>query len=258
MPDLSDLLWVREEIIYFCYPKLSLNQQLIHSVFTRRGGVSGPPYDSLNTSYTVGDRPENITVNLSKIKETIQAKRLIFMNQSHGADIHVLRKSNFERQNKAPLADAMITDMPGVALMVKQADCQGVIVFDPKIGVVANVHCGWRSNVKNILGRTVTRMRKDFGCHESDLLAAIGPSLGPCCAEFVSHDEIFPKEFERFMVRKNYFDLWAISYWQLLKAGLSKANVEVARICTSCRTDLFYSYRCEGKTGRFATVAMLK
>ncbi len=256
--NLSDLLWVREDVTYFCYPNLSLNQQLIHGVFTRHGGASDPPYSSLNTSYSLGDRPENVTANLSKIKETIQAKHLIFMNQSHGAEIYVLRKGDFKRQGSIPLADAMITDIPGIALMVKQADCQGVIIFDPRNRVVANVHCGWRSNVKNILGRTVTRMREDFGSRGSDLLAAIGPSLGPCCAEFVSHEEIFPKEFEPFMVRKNYFDLWAISYWQLLEAGLGKENIELAGICTRCRTDLFYSYRGEGETGRFATVAMLK
>jgi len=258
MPDLSDILWVREDLTYFCYPKLSLNQQLIHGVFARCGGVSDPPYDSLNTSYSVGDRPENVTANLSKIKKTILAKHLIFMNQSHGADIHILRKDDFERQGAVPSVDAMITDMPGVAILVKQADCQGIIIFDPGNGVVANVHSGWRSNVRNILGRTIARMREDFGSHAPDLLAAIGPSLGPCCAEFVSYKEIFPKEFERFMVRKNYFDLWAVSYWQLLEAGLRKENIELAGICTSCRTDLFYSYRGEGKTGRFATVAMLK
>jgi len=258
IPDLSDLLWVREDATYFCYPKLILSQQLTHGVFTRLGGMSDPPYGSLNTSYSVGDRPESVTANLSKIKEAIRANHLIFMNQSHGADIHIVNKDDFEVQSNVPLADAIITDTPGVALMVKQADCQGVIIFDPKNAVVANVHCGWRSNVKNILRHTVTRMRKVFGCRETDLLAAIGPSLGPCCAEFVSHKEIFPKEFERFMVRKNYFDLWAISYWQLLEAGLSKENIELAGICTRCRTDLFYSYRGEGKTGRFATVAMVK
>ena len=78
--NLSDLLWVREDVTYFCYPKLSLNQQLIHGVFTRHGGASDPPYNSLNTSYSLGDRPENVTANLSKIKETIQANHLIFMN----------------------------------------------------------------------------------------------------------------------------------------------------------------------------------
>jgi len=89
-------------------------------------------------------------------------------------------------------------------------------------------------------------------------MAAIGPSLGPCCGEFITHEQIFPNEFRQFMVRENYFDLWRISRWQLLNAGLIEENIEVAGICTRCRTDMFYSYRAEGITGRFATVAMLK
>ena len=89
-------------------------------------------------------------------------------------------------------------------------------------------------------------------------MAAIGPSLGPCCAEFVTYRDIFPEEFDRFMVDENHFDLWALSSWQLENAGMRPENIEVAGLCTRCRTDLFYSYRAEGNTGRFGTVAMLR
>jgi copper oxidase (laccase) domain-containing protein len=88
-------------------------------------------------------------------------------------------------------------------------------------------------------------------------MAAIGPSLGPCCAEFVSHKEIFPDRFMRYLVRENHFDLWAISRSQLMEAGIDRDKIEVAGICTKCHSDLFFSYRAEGVTGRFATVAML-
>ena len=255
--NLSDLLWPNRGIRYFQYPMLSANPHLVHGVFTRRGGESAPPFHSLNTSYSVGDLPEYVTGNLSKIKDTIGAVRLRFMNQSHGTEIVVLGKECVEGPDSTPHADAIITEIPHVALMVKQADCQGVIIFDPGKRVLANVHCGWRGNVRNILGRVIARMSKEFDCKAKDLLAAIGPSLGPCCSEFVSYRQIFPKGFEHFMVRKNYFDLWAISCWQLVEAGVRDENIQVAGICTRCRTDLFYSYRGEGKTGRFATVAML-
>ncbi len=162
-----------------------------------------------------------------------------------------------DRKVETPSVDAVITDTPNIAILVKQADCQGVIIFDPEKRVVANVHCGWRGNAKNILGNVVTRMKHDFGCKGRDLLATIGPSLGPCCAEFVGHEKIFPNSFEEFMVRENYFNLWAISEWQLLNAGLRQENIEIASICTRCRTDLFYSYRGEGETGRFGSVVML-
>ena len=89
---LPNLLWVREKIIYFRYPNLFLNPQLVHGVFTRHGGCSEAHYHSLNTSYTVGDAPDNVTANHHTIKETIGANRLIFMNQSHGTDILILRK----------------------------------------------------------------------------------------------------------------------------------------------------------------------
>jgi YfiH family protein len=257
--DLSDLSWVREGVRYFRYPKLLSDRQLVHGVFTRHGGVSDPPYDSLNTSYTVGDRKEDVTANLRRLEEAMGARYLMFMNQCHGDGVRMLCQDDFtEPTDEIPFADAMITDIPFVALMVKQADCQGIIIFDPKRRVLANVHCGWRGNVKNILGRVLIRMKQHFGCKGSDMLAAIGPSLGPCCAEFVDHEEIFPKGFKEFMVLENHFNLWAVSCWQLVNEGVRQEGIEVAGICTRCRTDLFYSYRGEGKTGRFGTVAMLR
>ena len=258
IPGVSDLLWVRKEVTCFRFPGLSLNQQLIHGVFTRMCGLSDPPYNSLNTSYSVGDSPENVTENLSRIEKAVEAEHLIFMNQVHGDSVFVIKRGHLDTPGEIPSVDAMITDLSRVALMVKQADCQGVIIFDPKRSVVANVHCGWRGNVRNILGRVVSRMKDDFQCRPSDLVAAVGPSLGPFCAEFFTHEEIFPETFKPFMVRENYFDLWAVSCRQLIEAGLKEENIEVSGICTRCRTDLFYSYRAEGKTGRFATVAMLR
>jgi YfiH family protein len=257
-PYSSDLLWIQEDLKGFRYPKLSGHPGLIHRVFTRWGGASDPPYDSLNSSYTVADHPENVKANLKKIKKAIKAEQLMFMTQEHGEKIAIIRKDYFTARSTIPSADAMITNMPRIALMVKQADCQGIIIFDPEKKVIAIVHCGWRGNVRNILENVVISMTRDFGCRPSDLLAAIGPSLGPCCAEFVSHKDIFPGHFETFLARENYFDLWGISCWQLLRAGLKRENIEISGICTRCRTDLFYSYRAEGITGRFATVAMLR
>lgn len=256
-PGESDHLWVGEDVTCFRFPGLSMSQRLIHRVFTRMGGISDHPYDSLNTSYTVGDSAENVTANLSKIKKAVEAEHLIFTDQVHGDCVFVIGRGHLDTQGTIPSADAMITDISRVALMVKQADCQGVIIFDPKRSVVANVHCGWRGNVRNILGRVVARMKHEFECRPRDLVAAIGPSLGPCCAEFIKHEEIFPENFRRFMVRENYFDMWALSCLQLMEAGLREENIEVSGICTRCRTDLFYSYRAEGQTGRFATIAML-
>ena len=245
------------EVVYLQFPRLSGYTHLSHAVFTRHGGVSKTPFDSLNTSYGTDDDPDCVTVNLKMIKEIIGAGELQFMNQVHGKEILVLQKDDSPLE-APPNGDAIITNKPGMALLVKQADCQGVMIYDPIEKVVANVHCGWRGHTHNILGAVVRRMRSDFGCREADLVAAIGPSLGPCCGEFVTHEEIFPEVFKRFMVRENHFDLWKLTLWQLLMAGLGQENIELAGICTKCRTDLFYSYRGEGVTGRFGTVVVLK
>jgi YfiH family protein len=243
--------------VYLQFLSFSDYDYLTHGIFTRIGGVSKPPYDTLNASYNTGDRPDRVKENLRVIQGAIGARRLIFMNQVHGSGIIILRNDSCTTVESTANADALITDIPSVALMVKQADCQGVILYDPVKAILAVVHCGWRGNVRNILGAVVDRMRSDFRCGEPDILAAVGPSLGPCCAEFVSYEEIFPEWFKGFIERENHFNLWEISRRQLLDAGLVENRIEIAEICTRCNTDLFYSYRGEGTTGRFATVAML-
>ena len=243
---------------YLQSPLLSGYNNLFHGVFTRRGGISERPYDTLNTSYDVGDQDDHVRENLSRIKHIVPSEDLRYMHQVHGRDILVLRRGNHRDLKSPQKADALITNLPHLALMVKQADCQGVILFDPVKKVVSTVHCGWRGSTHNILGAVLKRMASEFGCNARDLVAAVGPSLGPCCAEFRTYKQIFPADFRRFMVSTNYFNLWELTQWQLIEGGLLKKNIETAGICTRCRTDLFFSYRAEGETGRFATVAMIK
>lgn len=246
------------EFLYFQFQGLSAYDELIHAVCTRHGGVSAPPFDSLNTSNGVGDNPENVRLNLAKIREFFGARRLYTMQQVHGKNVRVLKQGEVNDLDRSFPCDAVITNIRGLALTVRQADCQAVILFDPDGKVIANVHCGWRGNRDNILQVTVERMKRDFGSMPERLRAAIGPSLGPCCAEFVSYKEIFPDDFRSSMVKPNYFNLWEISRRQLKGIGLRDRHIESADICTRCRTDLFYSYRAEEKTGRFATLVMLR
>jgi YfiH family protein len=242
---------------YFQFPELRQYGNLRHAVFTRHGGVSRPPFDSLNISYGTDDDPEAVATNLSIIKTCVGAPHLAMMNQVHGDGIVVLRQGNARTDLNPRRADALVTDIPGIALMVKQADCQSVVLFDPEHGVISNIHCGWRGNRSNILGAVTERMRSEFGCLPPMMLAAIGPSLGPCCGEFSGYRDIFPAGFRKFMTREGYFDLWEISRHQLIDAGLRAENITTARMCTRCRTDLFFSYRAERQTGRFGTVVLL-
>jgi len=246
------------EISYLQFPNLSRHKDLFHAVYTRHGGVSSPPFQSLNTGFSTGDHPEKVDQNLTVIKTLSKAGHLYTMHQVHGNNVIVLRPDDGHDLDRPLEGDAMMTNLKHAALMVRQADCQAVILFDPVKKVIANAHCGWRGNTKNILGTVVDRMKSDFGCRASHVLAAIGPSLGPCCAEFVTHREIFPDYFRSFMVAPDYFNLWQISRYQLLQSGLRERNIEIAGICTRCRTDLFFSYRAEGTTGRFATLVMIR
>jgi copper oxidase (laccase) domain-containing protein len=120
--------------------------------------------------------------------------------------------------------------------------------------VIANVHCGWRGSVKNILGQTVRVMNKCFQCDSSDLVAGIGPSLGPCCAEFINYRKEIPEIFWCYKSADNHFDFWALSRDQLVGAGVLRENIENSSICTKCNSATFFSYRAERQTGRFASV----
>ena len=247
----------RDSLTIFRFPALSRYPILKHGVYSRRGGISAIPFKSLNISYNVGDQIHNVQSNLRIIQRTFAAQQLFFMNQSHGSTVISLSNNTKIHYRNIPQADAAITNMRRIALLISLADCQGAIIFDPHQKVVANVHCGWRGNVKNILGKVVKQMKLDFNCQPHQLLAAISPSLGPCCGEFKGYQEIFPKAFEAFSTKKKFFDLWAISRWQLEMAGLKKENINIAGICTRCNPDLFFSFRGEGRTGRFGIVAML-
>jgi YfiH family protein len=254
----SNLIQQNKGPLRFCFPRLSGQKHLVHAVFSRKGGVSKAPFASLNVGLSTLDSPARVRENLRRIRESIGAQALLQVDQVHGDDVVFRKGDHGVPQDRPRPGDAQITNVTGRALLVKLADCQGVILHDPERNVIGVVHCGWRGSVQNILGKTVKRMEEEFSSRPGSIHAAIGPSLGPCCAEFQGHEQYFPESFRRFQVRENFFDLWAISCRQLMDAGIPEDHIEIAGACTRCRTDLFYSYRKEGKTGRFAVVAMLK
>ena len=152
----------------------------------------------------------------------------------------------------------MITDLPGRHLVIQTADCQAVMLYDPRRRVAANVHVGWRGSAANIIGHTVARMVAGFGCRPTDMLAGIGPSLGPCCAEFKNYRREIPSEYWRYRHAGDLFDFWALSRDQLTAAGVPPAGIHVSGLCTRCETGRFFSYRAEKRTGRLAAVIGLK
>ncbi len=232
-----------------------------YGFFDRHGGAGTSPFDSMNVSYGVGDRKQSVSKNRQQIQKLLGSSSLLSAKQVHSDRIYSLTtpiNSNREVEN----VDALITDQPGVGLMIQQADCQAVLLFDPVNSIVAAVHCGWRGNVSNILGKVVNRMISDFSTGPGELLVVISPSLGPCCAEFVNYKDELPEEFGLFMVSKDHFDFWQISKYQLINAGLTEANITVAGDCTCCSGD-YFSYRrssriSTGVTGRNCSVIVME
>lgn len=231
--------------------------------FNCHGGVSREPFGSLNVGFHVGDRLEDVLDNREKVKNTLQLDSLSSIKQVHGSLVYHLESDGVQDIEVSGVGgyDAIITDKKGVGLMVQHADCQGVLLYDPVKEAIGAVHSGWRGNVQNIIQITVDAMVGQFGVHPGNLQAMIGPSLGPCCGEFRNYKEELPREFEVFMVQKNYFNFWEISKYQLTQAGLARENIQAIEICTACSKD-YFSYRraCRqtgGVTGRNCSVIAL-
>lgn len=247
---------------YYQFDNLARFSTIDHGIFTRNTGHSRPPFASLNISYGIGDEEKTVDRNRDIIAGIMGAAEMTYLNQVHGCDIAVLDRHwqpIYNPANPEPItADAAMTDRPGNYLSIQVADCQSVLMYEPARQVVANVHSGWRGSIGNIIGRAVEAMEQNFACRPDLIRAGIGPSLGPCCAEFIHYRTEIPKAFWHYKDSDDHFDFWALSIDQLLNAGVLKENIEASHMCTRCRTDEFFSYRAERTTGRFAAVIGLK
>ncbi len=235
--------------------------ELEHLIFTRLGGASSPPFASLNVSYDTGDSVSKVGENLRRIQAVANCSSFIYARQNHSNNVMaLLRHPRFDPTVCYPLhgKDGFVTQLRDLLMMIKVADCQAIFLFDPRNRVASIIHAGWRGSVQNILGNAVQLMITRFNSKPGDIIAGIGPSLGPCCAEFRHWRHELPSSFARFQVNENHFDFWAISRHQLLKAGMHCENIEIAGLCTKCHPGVFYSYRGEGKTGRFAMAIAIK
>lgn len=235
----------------------------------------------LNLGYTDWDRREHVDENRRHFVKALGHPELplITLRQIHSDIAHVISAPPAD----APKGDALATSAPGVLLTVQTADCIPILLVDPRHRAVAAIHSGWRGTVARIAAKTLGRMQMEFSTKPADVLAAIGPGIGQCCYE-VGPDVV--REFAaQFGNAKSWFegpfdalasgedpnplpwltmmppghepppprcqlDLKAANAALLTDAGLSPKNIFVSELCTFCRADLFFSYRCEHPTGR--------
>ncbi|HMK76383.1 MAG TPA: peptidoglycan editing factor PgeF [Thermodesulfobacteriota bacterium] len=220
---------------------------------TRQGGVSLPPYDSLNLSDKNGDQKECVSTNKNLIARTFgfDPSRLVLLDQMQQDQILLLKKPIATLSS--PLEyDALITNFPNIYLAILTADCLPIFVVDQKRRVTAAIHAGRNGTVLRITAKVLTRMKEEFGCSSRDLLITLGPSIGVCCHEI--DKKAFHPEWEPFSTPKGtgkwLIDLAQINIAQMKGEGIKGEQISWVNLCTHCCSDLFFSYRREGRTGR--------
>lgn len=252
----------------------SFDEKICQHAFTSRlGGESVKPYKGLNMALHVGDEADIVWKNRQRFFQALElkAEKLVTPQQVHGANIQRVSLADAGRGAKDYAdaiadIDALITNEPGLPLMLCFADCVPVMFLDPEKKAVGIAHAGWKGTVAKIARETVWRMQDEFGSDPADILAGIGPSIGPCCfavGEEVADKfrEAFPKDAEHIISQRNgqfYVNLWEANRLQLLETGIRKDNIEMADTCTDCQHQWFYSYRADGgQTGRMAAIIAL-
>lgn len=241
------------------------NKRIVASFTTRQGG---------NLGLHVGDDPLRVIENRAQIAEQIGVPLddWVAGDQVHGATVTVVRAEHRgrgarEQKDMLPATDALITDVPNLALSTYAADCVPILFADEKRGAVGVAHAGWQGTVAKVAAKTVQAMQAEYGSDPAQIIAKIGPSIGPCCYEVdepveqrvrasfgnLADELLTPNENGRWQ-----FDLWKANALALLEAGVQFDHIVREDRCTSCQVDTYFSHRKEcGKTGRHAGVIAL-
>lgn len=243
----------------------------VHGFSTRMGGVSQGMWESLNLGTARGDDPDHVRENYRRFFKALgmDGGRIAAANQIHGGAVRCITTADVRADpyDKAGYeADGLMTDLPGVALLVYTADCVPILFYDPVRRVIAAVHAGWRGTAAGVATTAVARMGDVFGCRPGDILAAIGPGIGPDC--FETHEDVpnamtaalSTAVLQHIKIKENgkfAVDLKGINAMRLEQAGLDPAHIAVSRICTSCNSEKFWSHRRLG-TSRGSMAAAIQ
>jgi len=234
----------------------------VRAFFTdRRGGVSHPPYDTLNFGQDIGDEQHAISTNIERLIQQAglnspphQAK------QVHGKEHLVCHGEGFVHSDEA---DILITSESNTPVAVRTADCLPVLLADPIAKVIAAVHAGWRGTAQRVVVKAIELMQKK-GATLDNIHATLGPSIGACCFEIgieACNQLVASTEHASLAIvqrEKIHADLSAINIMQLKETGILDEQIESKHSCTQCHPELFYSYRRDqGQTGRHLAVVAL-
>jgi polyphenol oxidase len=235
-------------------------------IFSRKGGISPFPWESLNVGGTVGDSPERVLENRNRAFSAVgrNIDSMFDVWQVHSNEV-VRADHPRSPEMDYQKADIILTDKEPVTLFMRFADCVPILLFDPIHKVIGLVHAGWIGTVNQIGKVAVQAMHALYGTDPGCLLAGIGPSIcvdhypvgGEVTAKVESSFNKDSKELLRTINDQVHFDLWTSNKLVLEQAGIK--NIELASICTVCQPDDWYSHRGEkGKTGRFGVLFSLK
>lgn len=251
----------------------SLSAQAIqHGISTRLGGRSSAPYASLNLGLHVGDDTGATWQNRQAFCQALglSAEHAVTADQVHGSVVYQVTAQDAGRGSRhyheaITGTDALITNVPGIPLMLFFADCVPVIIADPVQKAIGISHAGWKGTVAKIGQKTLLAMMEQYNTNPADCLVGIGPSIGPCCYE-VNKPVInkLQENFSRWQELATpagehwHLDLWEANRQQLKETGVLDENISLSGVCTACNTQIFYSHRAEaGRTGRIGAVIAL-
>jgi YfiH family protein len=250
---------------YLRFSTFPANGRLRHAVFTRQGGVSPAPFESLNLSVSVADDKENVYANRRRAFGLYgrNTHNVVHAHLVHGNEVARVTQAN--NGSWVGPVDALITDEPGCAMTMNFGDCAPILLYDPQQHAVGLGHAGWKGAMVDLPGAMVRAMQREFGSRPESLLAAVGPCIGPCCYEvgeavISAAHKAFDDPQTLLHARQEFegptFDLPEANRRNLQRAGVRQ--IEMSGLCTACRTDLFFSHRAEkGRTGRFGAIVLL-
>jgi len=236
-----------------------------HGFSTRYGGVSAPPFATLNLGSSVGDDPAHVAQNAQRFAEWVgyPPERLFVVSQVHGGAVKVLRESDDPSAVRAEQADALVAGGGSGAIGIRTADCVPVLLADPETRCVAAVHAGWRGLVADVIAHGVRALCELSGAPASRLIGALFPHIGACCfevgEEVATQLQAAARSTDVVVRRpewpKPHVALDVAAQLQLRAAGLEPAHIDRVAGCTCCAPEQFYSFRRDGqRSGRHLTV----